>query len=428
MLSLNYENHNDSNTMILILKCLFFLLLILVVGSEVSCTGNKDLHTQATNNSEQKQFVCSMHPQVVQDKAGDCPICGMFLIEIIIDKNPADSLLTEVVRPVNESVLSTIATVTPYYEEIPLIIEGSGKINFDNRKTQMVSARFGGLIEKSYVKFQFQRITKGQKIYEIYCPNIYTERWNYIKLIQMYPDQDNLTIEAREWLNLLGLTAEQVESLKRSVKPDYHLAVYSPAEGYAINADFDAEKYSDYGEGQSISPSGNNGIGLNDGVTIVTGTPLFKVVDANWFRADIQVKTEEVGHLRKGQKVIFTVDASSEKKYEATIHQIEPLNGGVFQLIKVYFRNNDGALLAGRQIHAHILTHKRNSIWVPETAVVHMGSRQSVFVKCNNKFLATLIKTGMHTGNKIEVLSGITQGSQVALNASLLIDSDGLIK
>lgn len=409
------------------------LALFLLPGSQISCTGKIIGDKEVGHNTEKvvakKKFVCSMHPQVVQEKPGDCPICGMYLIEKLVDKNQADSVLNDVVRPVNESVLSAITTVTPVQENLPLVIQAAGIINYDTRKIRMISARFGGVIEKSYVKSQFQRIRKGQKIYEIYCPNIYNERWNYIKLIQLYPDKDELTVEAREWLKQLGHTPEQIESIKRSVKPNYHLAVYSDADGYAVSADFDPENYFSTESNESLAnKTGYNGVGLNDGMTVETGTPLFKVVDVKSLRADIKVKTEEIGFIKKGQKVIFTVDASAGKKIEAAISQIEPLNGGIFQIVKVFFTDRNGNLFPGRQIQAQILTGKRNSTWLPETTVFDMGKHKSVYVKKNKNFVATVIETGMHAGGKIEVLSGLEATSEVALNASLLIDSDGLLK
>jgi len=110
------------------------------------------------------------------------------------------------------------------------------------------------------------------------------------------------------------------------------------------------------------------------------------------------------------------------------VHQIEPLNGGVFQLVKVYFSDKEGSFIPGRHIQAEIQSGKRNSFWLPETTVVNMGEHTSVFVKNNDQFLATVIRTGLHQGDKIEILSGVDTDSKVALNASLLIDSDGLIK
>jgi Cu(I)/Ag(I) efflux system membrane fusion protein len=416
---------------LILLNSLFFLLFI---GSGISCSGKK-VGDKETNNTEKvttkKKFVCSMHPQIVQDKPGDCPICGMYLIEKLVDNNQADSVLNDVVLPVNESVLSAITTVNPIQKNLPMVIQAPGIINYDTRKIKMISARFAGVIEKSYVKSQFQRIRKGQKIFDIYCPNIYAEHWNYIKMVQIYPDQDELTVEAREWLRLLGHTKEQIESIKRSVKPNYHLAVYSDADGYAVNADFNPEKYfqSENREGAAVTnQTGYNGVGLNDGMSVEIGTPLFKVVDVKSLRADVKVKTEEIGLVKKGQKVIFTVDALNGRKFEAAISQIEPLNGGIFQFVKVFFVDNKGNLFPGRRIQADILIGKRKSTWLPETTVFDMGQHQSVFVKSEKKFVATVIKTGMRSGDNIEILSGLKPNSEVALNASLLIDSDGLLK
>lgn len=382
--------------------------------------------------SSKKQFVCSMHPEVIQEEEGDCPICGMSLIvKIEHDLNSADSMLMEVVLPVNESVLGNVAIVNPVEENLPLMIETFGIINYDSRTIQTISARFSGLVERSFVKYQFQPIRKGQKIYEIYCPDIYTEGWKYLRLIQAYPDRDDLTVEAREWLQLLGLTPGQIDSLKRVKKPDYHLTVYSEAEGYAVSADFDPETYfSSSGNGEPANgdiPSGRGGIGFSDGLTIEVGAPLFKIINFHSLRADLKVRTEDVGILKKGQKVVFTDATFPDRKFEALVNQIEPLNGGLFQLVKVYFKDPQGQMKPGRQIQGQILPGDHTCLWVPRSSVFNMGQNQSVFVMQNGRFVPTSIKTGMRSGDQIEVLWGIDQHSVIALNASLLNDSDSFI-
>jgi Cu(I)/Ag(I) efflux system membrane fusion protein len=380
---------------------------------------------------QRKQYVCSMHPEVIENKPGDCPICGMSLIEKIgRDTNSSDTLLTDVVRSVNESVLASVATVSPVQANLPLIIEASGIINYDTRRVSTVSARFGGLIERSFVKYQFQPIRKGQKIYEIYCPDIYTEKWNYVKVLQAYPDQDNLTVEAREWLKLLGLTAGQIDSLKRAPKPNYHLTVYSDADGYAVSADFDPENYFSFESGEqppSEAIGAGRNIGFNDGLTVETGDQLFKILNTRSLRADLKVRTDDVGLLKKGQKIILEDATFPDRKFEATISQIEPLNGGLFQLVKAFFTDNKGFAVPGSQIHAHILAGDRNALWLSKTAIVNLGERQSVFVMTDNKFIATTVKTGLRSGDKIEIISGIDPDSKIALNAFLLTDFDGFI-
>jgi membrane fusion protein, copper/silver efflux system len=408
------------------------VVIILTLGMVVA--GGIYLKPEASKEksvSGKKQYVCSMHPEVVQDKPGDCPICAMALIEKIDhDTNLADSTLNDVVSPVNQSVLGSIATVMPVQTDLPVTIKAYGIINWDPGRISTVSARFRGVIERSFVKYQFQPVRKGQKIFEIYCPDIYLERWNYIKLIQMYPDQDNLTVEAREWLSLLGLTPGQIDSLKHSPKPNYHLPVYSDADGFAVSSDFDPAKFLPDGENSADNPeglTGKNNIGLNDGTSVETGDPLFRLIDKNSLRADIKVNTEDACLLKKGQKVSLTDAVSHDKNIEATISLIEPLNGGLFQLVKVYTGDNEGIFLPGKLIQASISAGTHTGLWIPRTAVYNLGQHQAVFILKDNRFIAAPVTTGLRSGEMVEILEGVEKGVEIALKATLLTDSDGFI-
>ena len=237
-----------------------------------------------------------MHPQVIRDAPGDCPICDMFLIELIaLDENSYDSSLTDIVRPVNESVLAAVKTVIPGQMSLPVVIEASGIVNYDPRKVQTVSARFGGVIEKSFVRYQFQYIRKGDKIFEIFAPNIFDVRWNYVRLIQTYPDREDLTVEALEWFRLIGLTKGQIDTLKKTIRPDYYFAVYSPAEGYAVSIDFDPETFFLPEPKLKVPPRlspVSGGVGLTDGQSVETGDPLFRLADVRSLLVELKVKTE----------------------------------------------------------------------------------------------------------------------------------------
>ena len=413
-----------------------FLLLIMLIGTTAYISiRQKNLHNekeQAVLNHK-KQFVCSMHPQVIRDKPGDCPICGMSLIEKIDqDGNSVNSELNEVVRPVNETVLASVQTVCANKEELPLNIEATGIINFDSRRISTISARYGGLIEKSFIKYPFQPIHKGQKIFEIYCPDIYINKINYIQLIRAYPDQLKISGDARKWLENLGLTESQIQEVIKVEIPNYHLSVYSDREGFAVSADFSPESYftseSNVNFSTGATKATSNGFGLIEGAVIETGTPLFKVVNTESVRADLKVRTEDAGLLKTGQRVMLSDAVSPERILNATVSQIEPLNGGLFQLVKVYITDQKKLLIPGRQIQAFIRAGKHTGLWLPKTAVINLGQHQTVFLMHDNTFIATKIKTGLQSGNKIEIRSGIPPNSKIALNASLLTDSDGFIK
>ena len=413
-----------------------FLLLIVLIGTTayISIRQN-NLHNQKEQAAlkSKKKYVCSMHPQVIRDKPGDCPICEMSLIEVIDqDKNSVDEELNEVVRPVNETVLASVQTVSPNLEVLPLNIEAAGIINFDSRRISTVSAHFRGLVEKSFIKYPFQPIRKGQKIYEIYCPDIYKDKINYIQLIKTYPGQKEVSGEARQWLENLGLTDKQIEEIIKVEKPNYHLSVYSDRDGFAVSTNFNPEQYfipeSNANINATQTGNTNNNIILREGTIVEAGSPLFKVVNAESIRADLKIRTEDAGLLRTGQRVMLSDADSPDRNLNATVSQIEPLNGGLFQLVKVYISDQKKLLIPGRQIQAHIRAGNHKGLWLPKTAVINLGQHQTVFLMHDNSFIATKIKTGMQSGNKIEICSGINPDSKIALNASLLTDSDGFIK
>jgi membrane fusion protein, copper/silver efflux system len=410
-----------------IISVLVSLLIVFILATALftQVKANEDPGEEAAK-TDHKKYVCSMHPQVIRDEPGDCPICGMFLIELVEqDKNMFDSSLTDVVLSVNKSVLGQLKGITPEQKALPIIVEVPGIINFDPGKSTTISARFGGYIERTFVKYQFQHITQGQKIYEIYSPDIYTERWNYVKLVQAYPDRDNLTREALEWFNNLGLSKGQIDSLKVAKIPDYHLPVYSQSEGYVVSRDYNLSSIDNqepYTEGTGIA-------GFNDGITVEKGAALFNLIDIKSLRADLKVKTEDVTLLKKGQKVILTETGYPERQFTAFIDQIEPLNGGLFQTVKVFFRIKDKGelLLPGKKIIAQIFTGSHDGLWLPLAAVVETGQRNSVFIMKDNKYVATEVRTGVRSNDEIEILYGIDQNTIVAGKALLLIDSDGFI-
>jgi len=408
------------------------LVLLIFILTALSFRGKEKSGGSMGRTEEPTQYVCSMHPQVIRDIPGDCPICGMFLIELIaLDDNKYDSSLTDIVRPVNGSVLAAVRTVVPEKMSLPVVVEASGIVNYDPRKVQTVSARFGGVIEKSFVRYQFQYIRKGDKIFEIFAPNIFDDRWNYVRLIQTYPDREDLTAEALEWFRLIGLSKGQIDTLKKTIRPDYYFAVYSPAEGYAVSLDFDPVTFFPTGdETESTSgglSQGAGGVGLNDGLSVGTGDPLFRLADVRSLMVELKVKTQEGSLLKRGQKVTLTDPLFPDRNLAGSIDQVEPLNGGIFQSVRIYIRDEKRIFSPGRQVQASISCGDREGLWVPASAVVNLGTQRTVMVRKDNKFIPVEVATGVEKNGRIEILSGIEETSEIAEKALLLIDSDGFI-
>jgi Cu(I)/Ag(I) efflux system membrane fusion protein len=154
---------------------------------------------------------------------------------------------------------------------------------------------------------------------------------------------------------------------------------------------------------------------------------LFKIIDLKSLRIDLKIRTDDIRLLKPGQKVVVLDPAAPKNEFIGTVSQIEPLNGGLFQIVKVYVKDSHGHLLPGKQIHSQISAGNFDALWVPETSVVELGQRKSVFMYENGKFVAVPVKTGMKYNGRVEIISGIDNSSEIALNGLLLTDSDGFI-
>src|SRR5450432_3383535 len=145
-------------------------ILIFLAG----CGGGQQQPQQPSARPEDI-YTCSMHPQIIEHHPGHCPICGMELIK----KNTAavatnDIQLETLLRPANQSVISSLAVITPEWKISATPVIAYGTIEYDTRTANTISARIGGRIEKMYIRYRYQEIRKGQKIMDIYSPEIVT--------------------------------------------------------------------------------------------------------------------------------------------------------------------------------------------------------------------------------------------------------------
>src|SRR5579872_4288385 len=145
------------------------VLIILLLSIVLGCTQNKKVAQADT-------YICPMHPTVVSDKSGTCPVCGMELV--LREKMGEEVVITDelnyLFRPVNTTVISSVKTINPTLNSMEVKTKLNGIITYDRRALTIISSRFNGRIEKLYVKYNFQSIRKGQKIMEIYSPDFLT--------------------------------------------------------------------------------------------------------------------------------------------------------------------------------------------------------------------------------------------------------------
>ena len=204
-------------------------LYTLLLTGLVACKGtNKErLPEKEQTENNQHFYTCSMHPEIVKESPGDCPVCGMKLIEKVTGgEKQADVSLEALLKPTNEFVISSIPVTTIQKKEEQIEIEALGNIAYDTREAGSISSRVTGRIEKLYVRYRFQKITKGQRIMDIYSPELLTAQQNLLFLIKNDPENISLIQAAKEKLLLLGMSNQQLQQVIQTNKPAFTIAVY----------------------------------------------------------------------------------------------------------------------------------------------------------------------------------------------------------
>jgi membrane fusion protein, copper/silver efflux system len=126
------------------------------------------------DHAKSEEYTCSMHPQVVRNTPGTCPICGMELVKKAgnLQSNRLTPGLDPLLKPTNANSISSIKTVTPIRKTMVSKLNGNGLITYDTRQSYTIPVRFSGRVEKLYIRYNFQPVKKGQKILEAYSPDL----------------------------------------------------------------------------------------------------------------------------------------------------------------------------------------------------------------------------------------------------------------
>jgi Cu(I)/Ag(I) efflux system membrane fusion protein len=396
----------------------------------LACNNGKESnsgHENHSNQQKQKIYTCPMHPQIIKDAPGQCPICGMNLVE---KKNEGAAIQNDtlkiLLKPTNEYVISTVKTIHPQNKEISLEVEASGKITYDTREVNVVSARVSGRIEKLYVKSRYQLISKGQKLMDIYSKELLTEQENYIYLLNNDADNLSLIKAAESRLLLNGFSSEQLKELKRMQKPFQSVTIYSPYTGHL----HDLVNSNTVSDMSKMTESSSQELTVKEGMYVDKGQSIFNIYNTAKVWAILTIYTDGVDMVRVGQKVTLLLDAQDSLKIEGRIDFIEPFisNDQNTTQVRVYFNNKNNEFKVGTILKAKIEAGSKNGTFIPSTAIINLGSRDVVFVKEKNIFKAKQVAIGIKTDLHTEITSGITDADSIAENAQLLMDSESFIK
>lgn len=410
----------------------WYLLIVFLLVPVVftACRENKKNQPETTANA-QDAYTCPMHPQIVKDKPGSCPVCGMDLVKkTAAGEKVEDITLNDLLRPSNQYVLSGIPTVHIQERDEPVEITTYGFITYDTRQAGTVSTNVAGRIEKLYVKFRYQKVNKGQKIMDLYSPELLTAQQNLLFLLQHDAGNRPLISAARQKLLLLGMSDKQLDQVIKSGKPAFTVSIYSGYSGHIHESGAAEAMQQQVQTGMKDVSLITEELPLKEGMYVTKGQNLFVIYDPSKAWAVLNIFSGQAGMVKVGDKVRISPETAPDKDFRADISFMEPFYRPESKTatVRVYFNNRNMDIPIGSQVKAVIFAGARSARWLPEESVLTLGLDKVVFIKKDDAFVAHKIEAGIVNNHLIQVLNGLTEKDEVAANAQYLVDSESFIK
>ncbi|MBK9338794.1 MAG: efflux RND transporter periplasmic adaptor subunit [Lewinellaceae bacterium] len=161
-------------------------------------------------------YTCSMHPQVMQQEPGACPICHMDLVPVethSLQKGTGIHLNAEQIRLAN--ILTDTVHLRPVGEEITL----AATLRENQAAINTMTAKVAGRIERLLVRNTGEYVREGQAVFEVYSETLAAAQQDYLLALQSrqrYGSNDldftRLADAARNKLLLWGMNRTQIQA------------------------------------------------------------------------------------------------------------------------------------------------------------------------------------------------------------------------
>lgn len=398
-------------------SALFLLfLLVAVLALATACSKH---HEKEDSPSEQQLYTCPMHPQVIADRPGVCPICHMDLVKKAAeDASSKDSISTGLNLSMRKQQLANVVVAQVQEKRLTKKVAAYSHLEIAEPGRKLVSARFNGRIEKVFADRIGIRVQQGQPLFEIYSPDLVQAQNDYLLAKQNTPllsedanarqesTETRLLAAAREKLLLLGIKPAQITQLEAEKTVPSTLMYYSPVSGTIL------EKK------------------VVEGTYVNEGAVLYDIADLSTLWNIAEVYEQDIAVVKKGQPALLQLDGFPGEVFAGVVDLIYPVINAQTRTVKVRSAfQSMNRLAPNMNGQTTFEADLGMGVTVPRGAVLLTGKRAVVWVQNDDgAFSARDIQVGAQIGDDYQILFGLNAGERIAVSGGYLIDSESQLK
>lgn len=406
---------------------------------------------------------CPMHPSVIQDHPGTCPICNMKLVKVsqpAAARPDAGRTVAFYRSPMNPKQTSPVPAkdemgmdyLPVYSDELggggasvkglaPISIDAErqqliglrtalvekgpvserwrtvGRVEVDPTRVRKTNLKVEGYVERVFVDFIGRPVRRGEPLFSLYSPALLSAQNEYLLALQtreqlskggaLTDDGDALVKSVRRKLELWDVPAGELARLEQTKEPSRTLTFVSPISGVVTAKN------------------------VVEGARLAPGDTPYEITDLSmvWVMADAY--ESDLARVKTGMPATLTLAAWPGKTFKGDVAFIDPLLDPNSRTVKVHlhFPNPGGELKPEMFGEVELQGIAREGLRVPADSIVRAGTRDVVFVALGaGKFEPREVKLGGKAGDTIEVIDGLSAGEQVVTRANFLVDSESQLR
>lgn len=379
----------------------------------------------ASTSAPAQLWTCGMHPQVIQDHPGDCPICHMKLTPLAGGSPqgaaPGGASPGVLIDPAMVQNMG-VRTVKAMKGRLTQRVRASATIVEPESARTDINLRVSGWIRKLYADTEGMRVRKGDPLFELDSPDLRLAIGELIAATRaggLNPGNGGSSLEgggepliaaARMRLETLGVSPEQIEQFVGAEHAPATVTFTSPIDGIVV------EKASAY-----------------TGSSVMSGQRVMGLADRSTMWVEGRVPEGLLGRVRVGQAATIEVDGLGARAIAGDVVFIHPnLDEGTRTgLVRVVVPNHEGTLRAGMFAVVAIDSGRTDEVTiVPREAVIDSGESQLVFVSVGGgRYEPRPVVVGASgDGGLVQIVSGVEPGEDVVASGQFLLDSESRLR